>query len=241
MKNSSANSVFLPGTNEQVNNLVRHIHNKFNSVLVIGSNSEEVAKILSDNYSSPVIIILEDEQSLLKARLILSNEKNVSVRLMDFDNTDFPSEKFDLIYVQASISNLKRNKIIKEIKRILKPGGFFCVGELTSKSKNPPAFIKDAWSASDISPIQENEISDYYVQRNFTVVYEKDLSEALKNFYLLSEELLNVKDDLLTQEEIKINKKFLKRINHEANIYLNLGGNDFMGFRMLILKKADIV
>jgi hypothetical protein len=58
---------------------------------------------------------------------------------------------------------------------------------------------------------------------------------------LLSEELLNVKDDLLTQEEIKINKKFLKRINHEANIYLNLGGNDFMGFRMLILKKADIV
>ena len=39
--------------------------------------------------------------------------------MMDFDNTDFNAEEFDLVYAQASISLLNRNKIVKEIKRIL--------------------------------------------------------------------------------------------------------------------------
>ncbi len=60
---------------------------------------------------------------------------------MDFSITDFNDAVFDIVYAQASISSKMRNKIIKEIKRILKPEGILSVGEITSLKSSPPIFV----------------------------------------------------------------------------------------------------
>jgi hypothetical protein len=43
----------------------------------------------------------------------------------------------------------------------------------------------------------------------------------------------------LSNEEKSYHKKMLKRISHESNAYLKLGGNKFIGFISVILRKAN--
>ena len=230
--------IFLPGTNEQIKILFDVLTLNFSSILIIGSGCEEISKMLADKYSSPVTIIVDNHDSLLNTRLLLTGQKDVTVKMMDFSNTDFPDSAFDLIYAQASISNNNRNKTVKEIKRILKPGGYFCAGENISLVQSPPTFVKDIWNSSNITPLYPVELKKFYEDRNFEVIHEQDLSHTLKDFYSMSRALLKEKVNDLTDQEKNYHKKFLKKLSHESNAYLKLGGDVYMGFRMLILRKA---
>jgi ubiquinone/menaquinone biosynthesis C-methylase UbiE len=230
--------IFLPGTDKQLKIFLKTIDLKEKNALVIGSGCEEIAKIIAEASSSPVNMIVEDHNSLLNARLALSGPPIISVKLMDFESTDFKNESFDITYAQASISNLRRNKIIKEIKRILKPSGVFCVGENVNLRKEIPSFVKDIWESANISPLFIDDLNKYYQERNLKILFEEDLSDTLKDFYSLSAELLKEKTGSLTEQEKSYHKKLLKKISHESNAYIKLGGDKFMGFKMLIMEKA---
>lgn len=231
------NLIFLPGLDKQVNYAINHLDLSGKLILIIGANSEEIARIIQKKFNSGINIIVDNYDSLINSRVILSSEKNISVKLMDFKHTDFNNETFDFIYAQASISTSSRNKIVKEIRRILKPEGFFCAGENVSLKDNAPVFIKDIWKNSDILPINSNELKNYYTDRHFEIIDEIDLSKSLKDFYYLSVDLLKDHLNKLPENEKSYYKKVLNKISHESNAYLKLGGDEFMGFKMLILKK----
>lgn len=231
---------FLPGTDKQLNLLLKQVNVKDLSILVIGTGTEEIAKRFLDNGASKVVIIVQDNDSILRTRINLSREKKIPVRLMEFDNTDFRHSTFDLVYAQASISTHNRNKILKEIKRILKPGGYLCAGEIVSLNESPPQFVKDIWNNSDISPLFFNELEKTYTERSFKVIHIKDISYTLKEFYQLSSSMLKAKSNDLRDEEKVYYKKLLKQISHESNAYLKLGGNAHIGFIMLIVTKEQM-
>ncbi len=229
---------FLPGTDQQLKILLSKVDVKGFAILVIGSGSEEISINFSSEGASKVIMIVDEEEPLLKSRLLLANKKEISVRLMDFDNTDFPDSNFDLVYAQASISNSKRNKIIKEIKRILKPSGYLCVGENISLTKSPPQFVIDIWKSSDISPLHFDELKKYYEEKGFLITEEHNLSHTLKDFYSQSSRMLKEKNSSFSDQEKSYYKKLLNKISHESNAYLKLGGDAYIGFKMLIMKKG---
>ncbi len=234
------NKIFLPGTDKQLKLLLNQITMTDFTILIIGSGSEEISKQFISSGAPKVIIIVQDEDSLLTTRLNLSGNQNISVRLMDFDNTEFKDSTFDLVYAQASISTFNRNKIIKEIKRILKPTGYFCVGEIISLTKSPPQFIKDIWNGSNISPLYIEDINKYYTGKNLEIMHEEDLSYTLQDFYRFSSNLLKEKSNELSEDEKRYYKKSLKQISHESNAYLKMGGNLHIGFKALLLKKGVI-
>ena len=229
---------FLPGSDQQQKILLSKVSVKDFVILVIGSGSEDISVNFFSEGAAKVIMIVEDEESLMKSRLQLANKKGISVRMMDFDNTDFLDSNFDLVYAQASISNSKRNRTVKEIKRILKPGGYFCVGENISFSKFPPEFVKNVWERSNIIPLYFEEFKKYYEEKGFKIIHEHELSHTLKDFYQQSSILLKEKTSNLSDQEKSYYKKLLKRISHESNVYLNHGGDIHIGFRMLIIKKG---
>ncbi len=231
---------FLPGTDKQLNILLKQIDVKNFSVLIIGSGNEEVSKRFLLAGAIKVVVIVQDNDSILRTRINLSKEKEIIVRLMEFDNTDFKNSTFDMVYAQASISTPNRNKILKEIKRILKPGGYLCAGEIVSLTQSPPQFVIDIWNNSSISPLFSNELEKFYTERNFKVIQVNDISYTLKEFYKLSSDLLKEKSNDLRDEEKVYYKKLLKQISHESNAYLKLGGNAHMGFLVLIVKKEQL-
>jgi ubiquinone/menaquinone biosynthesis C-methylase UbiE len=135
------------------------------------------------------------------------------------------------------VSVTRRNKIIKEIRKILKPGEIFCAGEIVNLKENPPAFIRDIWNSSDLLPLLNSNLTKYYEEKGFEVIEQKDLSYTLREFYQQSEKMLHTKSEDLSEEEKSYHKKLLKKISHESNVYLKLGGNTYMGFTALIMRK----
>ncbi|MCB9211490.1 MAG: methyltransferase domain-containing protein [Ignavibacteriales bacterium] len=61
---------------------------------------------------------------------------------MSFEHTDFNEAQFDLVFAQASISNLGRKSIVKEVKRILKPNGIFVSVKLLNLRQMFPFLCK---------------------------------------------------------------------------------------------------
>ena len=229
---------FLPGTNKQIDILLKKLEVKDLSVLVIGEGSEEISKNIFSQGASKVIMLVQNEDSLLRSRINLSSSKEISIKMMEFDNTDFKNYSFDLIYAQASVSVPDRNKVIKEIKRILKPAGYLCVGEIIKLTKSPPQFVQDIWNNSNISPRFSEELENYYQEKGFEIILSNDISDTLYDFYRMSNNLLKEKSNELPVEEKSYYKKLLKQISHESNVYLKLGGNIHIGFKVLILKKV---
>lgn len=228
------NNIFLPGTDKQIALLYDITDTTDKSVLIIGTGTEKIAEIFHQQKASEVYIITDDEESLIQSRIILPTEmENIFVRLMDYYNTDFRSEKFDIVFSQGSTGTKKRTKIIKEIKRILKPNGLMCIGEITSKTENPPAFVTNLWKDAGLFPLQENNFSKFFSSHAFEVKLEKDLSNTLKDFYSSVLNIVKSETKNISQSELKSYKNILKRIKHEANAYLNLGGDKFIGYRMI--------
>ena len=155
--------------------------------------------------------------------------------MMDYSLTDFDKEYFDLIYAQASISVPGRKDIIKEIKRILNANGVFCTGEIVSLKEPVPVFVSDIWERSGLEPLVSSKIKTYFESKGFTIIIENDLSHTLKDFY----QKIHCIISNVSKIEKKENKKFYSGIKHEADAYLKLGGDNYIGFKSLVMRKAS--
>jgi len=234
----NGNKYFIPGSDKQLKHLLNYFEPRNKKILVIGSGCEECAKVFLQHGSAEVYLIVEDNDSLISARVELTDFKQIQTRLMEYDNLDFIRPKFDLVFAQASVSNKRRNKIIKELKRVSVERAIISIGELVNLSKEAPAFVNEAWERSSISPLFKDEIQNYYSERKFEILAVSDISSTLKNFYTESKNMLETALGQLEEVEKKYYKKLLKKISHESNVFLNLGGDKHMGFISLVLRKV---
>ncbi len=230
-------NVFLPGLDNQVRFVKRRVELKDKKTLTVGTASEDIAKLFAKESGKTAELIVEDFTSLMNSRLLVGENKSINARLMDFEVTDFEKDEFDIIYTQGGISNPRRKKIVKEIKRILKPDGIFCVGEVVSLKEKLPQVILDIYDSSELEPLLASEIEEYYRERNFEIIEKKDLSFTLKDYY--TKNLYELKKSVvnLSENEKSYYKKLIKMISHEAKAFLNQGADEYVGFCSLILKK----
>ncbi len=230
------NSIYLPGLKKQYEFLISKLELTGFNILILGSSNAIISKLLFNKSKEKVEIIVEDYESLLVTQLELGNNSALSVKLMDFENTDYSKNTFDLVYAQGSISDKRRKKIVKEIKRILKPNGYFCVGEIVKLEDKIPNFIKEIYELSNLDPILHDRVSSFYEERNFEVIDLINLSNTLKDYYSLNLKLLKDNIKSLSPNEKAYYKTILNKISHESNVYLKLGGDRYMGLITLILK-----
>lgn len=231
--------IFLPGSNRQLNYILKKFEFDGKKVLVMGAGSGEAAVKLQKATGVEVEYIVEDYDALINSKITLEGNNMIITRIMDFSLTDFEKETFDFIYAQASISTVDKNKIVKEIKRILKPEGHLCVGEITALRDTVSKFVKDIWDASYLNPLFYENLEKYYNERKFELVEISDFSEVLSEYYSLSLDKLEDTKTELTNQEKSYHKKLLNRISHESKAFLNQGGDKFMGFHVLLLRKNN--
>jgi ubiquinone/menaquinone biosynthesis C-methylase UbiE len=233
--------ILLPGLDKQMSRIKAYLSENEpqagEKLLVAGSASEKIAMHLSEKFSLECNLIVEDYESQLNANMLIETKDKILVSLMEFDNTDFAKDHFDYIYAQASVSSTKRNKIIKEFKRILKVGGIFSVGEITTLQKECPPFVKNIFDSSSMLPLFHDELSNYYTERGFEVVEEVDLTSTLHIYFNKNRAMLDVQYEEMSKDEKIYYKKLINKISHETNAYLRHGADKFIGFKSLILRK----
>jgi len=154
---------------------------------------------------------------------------------MDYSHTDFKENYFDLIYSQGSISVSERKNILKELKRILTDNGILSIGEIVSLKEPVAGFVKDIWQQSGLDPLPMATINQFYISKGFQIESEKDLSNSLKDYY----EKIRYSFSQAGKDEKEQNKKIFSRMKHESNAYLKLGGDKYIGFKSLILRKSN--
>jgi len=233
---SEFKDIFLPGGLKVFRILRQKSELKAKKVLIIGESSERIAERFWELNAEAIDVIVRNYDSLLQSRLALMKGKNISVRINDFENTDFPDNNFDIVYSQSSLSNTDRKSVIKEIKRILKPEGIFCVSEITKLKNDIPAFVKNIFDSSQMNPLNHSEFKEYFLSKGFNLIFEQDLSSSLKDFYENIKEKLTEYQKNSSETERAYYKKLLNKISHESNAYLKLGGSKYIGLNFLILK-----
>ncbi|MCW8850031.1 MAG: class I SAM-dependent methyltransferase, partial [Melioribacteraceae bacterium] len=125
------NIILLPGLDKQLKFLMSRVELSGLQILVVGAGTAVIVQKMME-MGNNVELIVEDYDSLMNAKLELNSSEEIKVKIMDFERTDYLSERFDIVYVQGSISDERRKKIVKEIKRILKPDGYLCLGDIVS-------------------------------------------------------------------------------------------------------------
>ena len=228
-------SILLPGLDQQILFLRKHLDLSNYNILILGSGSAKIAKSLL-NKSNRVELIVDEYESLISTKFELRGDENILPKLMDYESTDFNDNEFDIIYAQSSISNTRRKHILKEMKRICKNGGYICIGEIVKLTRGIPRFVQDIFLQSDLDPIYITDLLKYYSDQNLSVIESVDLSFSLKEYYERNIKLLKSKIPLLDKSEISYYKKVLNKISHQSNAYLKLGGDKFIGFHTLLIR-----
>jgi len=228
------NNILLPGGNKQLEHLLEQDIPKGGQALIIGPNCESIAAKLIE-YFTGLNIIADNYDSMMELRMKLKNENKIKVKMMDYAHTDFDKDHFDLIYAQGSISVPDKKAIVKEIKRILSGNGLICAGEIVSLKEPVPGFVNDIWERSGIAPIASSEIKKNYEAKGFEVLSEKDFSDTLHDFY----DQLRTTVSKVSKDEKEADKKYFSRMKHESHAYLKLGGEKYIGFKSLIMRKLN--
>ena len=202
--------------------------------MIVGPSCDSIAFQLLKFYEEAVIIT-DSYDSLMQIKLQHKNEDKIKCKMMDYAHTDFEPKYFDLIYAQASLNIPNRKEIIKEIKRILSPDGLICNGEIVSIKEPVAAFVKDIWARSGLEPLSSSKIKHYFEEKGFTIIAQRDLSITLEDFY----QKIRYKITKANKEEKKTYKKIYSAVKHEADAYLKLGGDKFIGFTTFIMRTAN--
>lgn len=227
-------SIQLPGGVNQFQHLLNQEIHDGDRALIIGPQCESIAKALL-SYFTNVYVITDDYDSLMQTRMKLKDEDKVKIKMMDYAHTDFDDNYYALIYAQGSVSIPGRKNILKEIKRILTEDGIISIGEIVSLKEPVAGFVKDIWERSAMEPIASSAIKKFYESKGFEVISEQDYSDTLKDFY----EEIRLEFLKAGKEEKELDKKYFSRIKHESHAYLKLGGDKYIGFKSLIMRKSN--
>jgi SAM-dependent methyltransferase len=228
--------IFLPGTDKQLDFLLENFNPEGKSILIAGTLGDKLAIKLEVTTPSDIQIITDSSDELAGMRLRLKG-KALPAKLMDYTSTDYKDKQFDIIFVQGTFTVSPRRRIYKEMKRILKEDGIICVGEVITSKEDVPRFMQDIWDTSGIVPLTKEKQVKFYEEAGFEIIAEKNLSYTLKEFYRTGKGMLQEYLKGGTEDEKKFYKKLIKKISHESNVYLDLGGSRYMEFHAFIMKR----
>lgn len=103
----------------------------------IGKFSWILAEYLKEYSEIVGIDISEKKLDTAKKNL---TQKNISLRLMSADNLQFDDESFDIVAISETLHHLpgkdKIGEVLREMKRVLKPGGIFIIKEMFCDHQN---------------------------------------------------------------------------------------------------------
>ena len=222
----------LPGGNDQLEHLLEQKYPNGKTALIVGPATNSIVKKLLINYPE-ILIISDNYDTLLNLRMNLKEFNSVVIKMMDYTHTDFKGDYFDLIYSQGSVSVPERKNILKEMKRISTDNGILSISEIVLLKEPVAEFVKDICEQSGLEPLSTSTINQFYISKGFKILSEKDLSGSLKDYY----EKIRYSVSKGGKDEKEKNKKLFTRMKHESNTYLKLGGDKYIGFKSLILRK----
>ncbi len=210
-----------------------------NSVLIASVNLRDSVVFVAKNFKCNVFGINELPQIVMDAKSEIANaglEDKVKVKIMNPTSLDFEDGKFDLIITEGILSQYKKSRILKEFYRVLKSDGFIGIADFYWKNQPVPTYVKDVWyvEGGEIETLDEKiKILNSY---GFEPIFVQDISQELGSYYSKFKKIIqqSLKERKFPKHEFKEIKKF----KHEVSVYLEQGGDKWMGYIAIVAKKG---
>ena len=225
--------IVLPGLDEQLNYFIKNYSPNDTKGLLIGPGVHYASVTLRE-LGAETETIINDDSLLMVERL----NRDSRVKFMDYYATDYADNSLDFIYAQASISATQHTRILKEMFRILKPGGMFCVGEIVKRDFPTPQSVKDIWNLSHLNPVLLADLPPLYSSIGYEIAGTVDLTDTMENLYKMQATVLRAEKEKLSDDDRYLMRRNLKSLQHEANMYLRGGAQKHTFYNVFLLTKT---
>ncbi len=187
-------------------------NNKVTSVLDVGTGNGDFINVLKRVFPNAIMTGVDPDQESLNS----ATEKftDVIFRKMTGEDLEFPAHSFDLACISMALHHLTdTNKVLLEMQRVLKPGGWIIVNELFSDNLNPAQQVHRMFHhfRSSIDRLMGVTHYETFKKKEILKLVENAGVDILMNFENSSE------TDLITDSD-ELEKRVEKMKLHLENI-----------------------
>jgi len=164
---------------------------KNQKVLDAGCGQGVVSTYLAKNYGvevSGITLVPFESRSAQRMAKELKVEDRTNYQIMDYSSTNFDDNYFDAIYTTETLSHSPDiNKTLKELFRILKPGGIFAFFEYTiaedqrfsKQERKMLDLVADGSAMMGLKSFRHDNFAKVIESAGFENVREKNISENI--------------------------------------------------------------
>ncbi|MDX9758563.1 MAG: methyltransferase domain-containing protein [Bacteroidota bacterium] len=202
------------------------------SLLLMGCRQGENALALAGCFDGRIVGIEEDSESVFYAKMAAAEMKlapRVSLQFMAPVATNFRPGQFTVVLLEGVLSSYPPGKVIKEVLRVLAPGGWLLASDSCWLEEDVPTFARDVWESPDHKVLTPPAVRALLEERGVEVLALEDRSDVLDPFYRQFHDTVRgiAKSRF---EGMKHQKALVKHYKHEIDVYRKHGGARYMGY-----------
>jgi ubiquinone/menaquinone biosynthesis C-methylase UbiE len=151
--------------------------------------------VLATHYQQSQILgidISDDMLSIARKRITQKNLTNLEVRNMSADAMYLTDNSFDIVMVSFALHEFEkdlREKVFKEVSRVLKSGGIFCVVDFARQDNRINQVFMKVWTVIEPRCFSAFLDIDWHVQLNtYGLHYESEKEFSFSKLYILRKE-----------------------------------------------------
>ncbi|MFN3134753.1 MAG: class I SAM-dependent methyltransferase [Candidatus Kryptonium sp.] len=211
------------------------------NVLVASVNLQDSLVYVAKNFKCNVYGVHELPHIVISAKGEVARaglEEKVKVKVMSPIALDFEDKTFDLIISEGILSQYKKTQILKEFHRVLKDGSVIGVADFYWKKFPVPTYVREAWHVEGGAIETLEEKLKIFRSYGLEPVFVQDISDELVRYYSKFKKIIqtSLKERRFSKDEFKE----VKRFKHEVSVFLEQGGDKWMGYVAIIAVKKSL-
>jgi len=211
------------------------------NVLVASVNLRDSLTYIAKNFKCSVYGVHELPHIVISAKIEVAMaglEEKVKVKVMSPITLDFEDKTFDLIISEGILSQYKKTQILKEFYRVLKDGSFIGVADFYWKKSPVPTYVREAWHVEGGAIETLEEKLKIFKSCGLEPTFVQDISNELVRYY---SEFKKIIESSLKERRFSKNEfKEVKRFKHEVSVFLEQGGDKWMGYVAITAVKKSL-
>ncbi len=211
------------------------------NVLVASVNLQDSLVYIAKNFNCNIYGVHELPNIVISAKSEITRaelEEKVKVKIMSPIALDFEDEMFDLIISEGILSQYKKTQILKEFYRVLKDGSFIGIADFYWKKFPVPTYVREAWHIEGGAIETLDEKLKILKSCGLEPTFVQDISDELVRYYSKFKKIIqtSLKERRFSKNEFKE----VKRFKHEVSVFLEQGGDKWMGYVAIVAMKKNL-
>lgn len=215
---------------------------KNTNILNLGTSYGAAARFLAEKYQCKIECLSfsdqaneYNEQLTKKAEL----EDHINIQKGNYEQLPFARETFDIAWSQdAFFHNKQREKVFREVARVLKPEGRFIFTEVLKSQDCPDSVLEDIEAVVPVGHLFSiREYRRIARKADLEQVFVREMPDQLVQHY---SKVIDSANEQLKKLSKKEDKELLQHMIDTWNLYVENGEKGYLNWGILQFQKRNI-